>query len=251
MSTRTKVNYRKIWENHHQACIIKGMHIHHIDGDSHNNNPDNLMICTPEEHWNIHKEQGDIQCLNGRFIQGASEAGKIGGKSGVGWKYTEEQSQRLSEVLKESYIRRGGSPLKGKKLSSEQKTKIGNSVRGEKNGMFNRSHSEETRQKISENRKGIVGKPSGWKHNEETKSLIAKKRKDYFANGGQNSTSKLWNIYDENMNLLYTSMVKHDIMEQYSLNETQYKSLLAYMNRNQYTKPHPKMNILLKEVDND
>ena len=34
--------------------IPKGMVVHHIDGDKRNNNLDNLLLCTVEEHNNCH-----------------------------------------------------------------------------------------------------------------------------------------------------------------------------------------------------
>lgn len=251
MARKTKVNYRRIWENHHQACVLKGMHIHHIDGDPHNNDPENLMICTPEEHWDIHYRQGDIVALSGKFIQGAAEAGRKGGKAGVGWKFSKEGSERLSQSLIESYIRRGGSPLKGTSISEETKAKISEGVRGEKNGMFNKKHSKEAKAKMSKNRKGIVGREAGWNHTEEDKAKISKKRKEYYKNGGLNPKAKRWDIFDENDNLLFTSMLKCDIMNQYNLNERSYKTLLTYMRRNDFKKPHCTLKILIKEATNN
>jgi hypothetical protein len=248
---RTKMNYRKIWEAHHNACILPGMHVHHIDGDSHNNNPDNLLVCTPQEHWNIHYAQGDIRCLNGKFVQGASEAGRKGGKTGVGWKYNEEQSMCLSKSLKESYIRRGGSSLKDRSITENHKANISNGVQGKKNGMFNKNHTEESKKKISQNRKGIVGREAGWTHTNEAKDKVSEARKKHFANGGTNSTAKLWDIFDETGNLLFTYFTKYDIIKQYDLNETTYKSLLAYMRRNDFKKVHRTLNILIKEAIND
>lgn len=73
--------YHKIYEDFHGIKIPRGMHIHHIDGDRANNTPSNLKLVSPEEHVKIHLSQGDIVCRDGKFIQGASEAGKVGGKS--------------------------------------------------------------------------------------------------------------------------------------------------------------------------
>ena len=51
--------YKKIYESYHNIKIPKGMHIHHIDGNRHNHDIINLLLCTPEEHQLIHKKQGD------------------------------------------------------------------------------------------------------------------------------------------------------------------------------------------------
>ena len=50
--------YRRIYESHF-GPIPKGYHIHHIDGDHSNNNPENLMCVTAQEHFRIHYEQKD------------------------------------------------------------------------------------------------------------------------------------------------------------------------------------------------
>ena len=73
--------YRKIFEEYYGVKIPKNYHIHHIDGDRNNNNPKNLKMLSPEEHFKIHLEQKDPVCRHGKFISGASDAGKIGGKS--------------------------------------------------------------------------------------------------------------------------------------------------------------------------
>lgn len=241
--SRTRVNYRKIWEEHNKACILPGMHIHHVDGNSHNNNPDNLLLCSPQEHWNIHASQGDIRCLNGKFVQGASEAGKLGGAAGKGWKYTKEQSERLSNALKESYIRRGGSPLKGTTIPDERKAKISKSVKGELNGMYGKNHTEDTKAKISEKRKGFASREAGWKHDDETRKIISEKRKEYFDNGGLNPNAKFYNIYDINDNLLFTNVSSNDIMEHLDIDMRTYKTIMTYMRRNNYSKVHPKYGV--------
>jgi hypothetical protein len=53
-----RINYRKIYEQHH-GPIPPGLEIHHIDGDYTNNNPANLIAVTIQEHYNIHYAQED------------------------------------------------------------------------------------------------------------------------------------------------------------------------------------------------
>ena len=60
--------YRKIYENHVGPILEDDMgrtyEIHHIDGDRHNNNPNNLKSVSMQERYNIHHSQGDIAaCL--------------------------------------------------------------------------------------------------------------------------------------------------------------------------------------------
>lgn len=52
--------HRKSWEKHYNQKIPKGWHIHHIDGNPKNNNPENLMCVSKHVHWCIHLLQGDI-----------------------------------------------------------------------------------------------------------------------------------------------------------------------------------------------
>lgn len=55
-----KKPYRRIWEQYHGCRIPCGYEIHHIDGNRLNNRIDNLKCVSPEEHFNIHLEQGDL-----------------------------------------------------------------------------------------------------------------------------------------------------------------------------------------------
>jgi hypothetical protein len=50
--------YRKIYERHF-GPIPKGYHIHHKDGNHSNNEPENLMCVTAQEHYDIHYSQKD------------------------------------------------------------------------------------------------------------------------------------------------------------------------------------------------
>lgn len=56
--SRTKINYRKIYEEH-CGPIPKGYHIHHIDGNHENNDINNLAAMPAKEHYDAHFEQGD------------------------------------------------------------------------------------------------------------------------------------------------------------------------------------------------
>jgi hypothetical protein len=53
-----KINYRKIYEKI-KGPIPKGYEIHHIDGNHNNNDIDNLKCVSIQEHYEIHKKQGD------------------------------------------------------------------------------------------------------------------------------------------------------------------------------------------------
>lgn len=48
--------HRDVWE-HYKGVIPAGMHIHHIDGDTANNDIGNLECISRDEHWGHHKEQ--------------------------------------------------------------------------------------------------------------------------------------------------------------------------------------------------
>ena len=51
--------YVRIWEKHHGKKLPSNMEIHHIDGNNQNNDVNNLMAVTIEEHLEIHKKQHD------------------------------------------------------------------------------------------------------------------------------------------------------------------------------------------------
>lgn len=56
---------RKLWIEVN-GPIPKGMHLHHKDGNPFNNDISNLMICTPEEHIELHRQLGHK--INDNFI---------------------------------------------------------------------------------------------------------------------------------------------------------------------------------------
>ena len=58
--SRTKENYREIYKKYHSDVDISGLHIHHLDGDSNNNDISNLIALTQEDHYKIHFFQRDF-----------------------------------------------------------------------------------------------------------------------------------------------------------------------------------------------
>ena len=52
-------NYVTIWEKYHGKKLPSNMEIHHIDGNRQNNQVNNLMAVTIQEHLEIHKRQND------------------------------------------------------------------------------------------------------------------------------------------------------------------------------------------------
>lgn len=49
--------HRVVAEEKYGRKILPGEHVHHIDGDKHNNHPDNLEIMTAEEHARHHMNE--------------------------------------------------------------------------------------------------------------------------------------------------------------------------------------------------
>lgn len=52
-------DYRKFYERFHQCCLLPGIDIHHVDGDHSNNDPENLLAVTLQEHYDLHKANND------------------------------------------------------------------------------------------------------------------------------------------------------------------------------------------------
>jgi len=48
--------YRRLWEKINGKKIPTGHHIHHLDNDKTNNDIKNLLCLSPQEHFDIHKE---------------------------------------------------------------------------------------------------------------------------------------------------------------------------------------------------
>lgn len=57
------MNYRKLWESIKGPIPVdargRPFEIHHVDGNPHNNDPENLLAVTIREHYHIHLTQED------------------------------------------------------------------------------------------------------------------------------------------------------------------------------------------------
>lgn len=49
--------HRYNWEQHHGMKVPEGMHIHHVDGDKSNNDPEHLEGLTAQAHASLHNAQ--------------------------------------------------------------------------------------------------------------------------------------------------------------------------------------------------
>jgi|SaaInlStandDraft_2_1057019.scaffolds.fasta_scaffold30509_2 hypothetical protein len=145
--------YRRIWQDYHKLTIPKSWAIHHIDGNHNNNSIENLECVSPHVHWCIHFLQGDPVALKGKFIQGASEAGKKGGAKSKGKRFGvnntffgRTHTDETKEKLRQHFL--------GKPLSKQHKLNVSLSLRGEKAPWYGKHLSDETKEKISKSRAG-------------------------------------------------------------------------------------------------
>jgi hypothetical protein len=102
--------YRKLWEDFNNACLLSGIHVHHIDGNPFNNTKENLLACTAEEHWRLHYNAGDSVAINGKFIQYASHAKENHYRWGKS--VNTETKQKISNTLKNKYHKKPNTRLK-------------------------------------------------------------------------------------------------------------------------------------------
>jgi hypothetical protein len=172
--------YRKIYEQHYGLIPVdddgRTYEIHHIDGNRANNDINNLVSVSIQEHYDIHYKQGDwAACLAISMRMNKSP---------------EEISKIQSEI--------------GRKSALERKAKGTNPFcyTGEKHHRYKVAHTEETREKIKTKR-ALQVMPS----RPDIKKLFSKDWIVTFPNG---SIEKVTNLkaFCEKHNLFYATMVK-------------------------------------------
>lgn len=52
-----KHEHRVVAEQKIGRPILPGEHVHHVDGDKHNNHPDNLMVMSAQDHLRLHAQE--------------------------------------------------------------------------------------------------------------------------------------------------------------------------------------------------
>lgn len=83
--------HRKIFENHYGIKIPKGYHIHHIDGDHSNNDPNNLEMLLADDHAKRHGFLNNFIMAQSTAIERAQAALR-----------KPEIRQKMSQVIKNS-----------------------------------------------------------------------------------------------------------------------------------------------------
>ena len=183
--------HRKIYEQHY-GKIPDGYHIHHKDGNHANNDVHNLQCVTAQEHYDIHKAQGD---------HGACWALMVTGHVTVS---PEERARLVSEQQKE-LVKQGKHPW----IKREDGTSLSYDRRGE------------TSQIVSEAQRKLVetGKHHMLKENRDVamdakKSETLKKRyandSDFVERRRKSLLGRTWKLTEEQKKKITTHLTFFD-----------------------------------------
>lgn len=134
------MHYRKIWEQHNGKIPKddngRSYEIHHIDGNRQNNNIENLICISIEEHYDIHYKKGDYgACVMiakrmnlptehlSKIQTGVKRPGIGGVKKGT-TPWNKGKSGYKLELTEDSRRRMGMSSKKTAKIKDEDISKI-------------------------------------------------------------------------------------------------------------------------------
>lgn len=90
--------HRAVWE-YHNGEIPTGYHIHHKDGNKHNNNIENLEMVLAKEHNSYHMSQPEN-------VNRSKEAIKIAQKAACEWHKSEKAFDFHSRLAKQNWDKR-------------------------------------------------------------------------------------------------------------------------------------------------
>ena len=99
--------HRDVWE-FYKGPIPEGMHIHHIDGNTANNDISNLECCTKDAHWDEHRAR---IAERGRSEKQIRHLNSIRDKAAE-WHRSEEGKAWHREHAKQSLAKTWGKPRK-------------------------------------------------------------------------------------------------------------------------------------------
>ena len=122
MAKKVNVDYRKICREYYGYTSeqMKGMDVHHLDGDRDNNHPSNLLLVTPEEHAKIHGND---------FIKWSRKGSMLGNQAFIkrliekGPTEKEIEHRKKMAILRKKGLHRVPHSEQTKKIISEKKKK--------------------------------------------------------------------------------------------------------------------------------
>lgn len=92
---RSSLLHRDVWEHVNGRQVPVGHHVHHLDLNPLNNDPDNLVAVTPREHGRLHAVGYRLEELRRNFRERAQPAAAEWHRSDDGRAWHREHAQRV------------------------------------------------------------------------------------------------------------------------------------------------------------